>query len=338
MIRKLLQVPLGFKLMVANGVLLAAAVLAGVGLERADPFPGEVGGLAVIGGILTGMIGINWVLVKIALGPLKGLQEAADRVSRGDLEARIPHSPVADRALLNLTETFNQMVDATARTQGARDRLSRDLLAEGERDRKALAEELLAGPAQTLSTALLLLRRSDGGSDSRRMAADVLKEALEELRRISAALHPPELDELGLANALRALVRARIESRGIGTEVVVEGTEEGLPPGMRLGAFRLLQEGVETAARLGGLRAVKLWLRKDGSFLLAHVGLGGIGNRAEGGAGSGLDESLHRMFERTRLLGGEMEVQRGPGSELSILIRLPLEEARVPLEPSAAPA
>jgi two-component system, NarL family, sensor histidine kinase UhpB len=336
MIRSLLQVPLGFKLVVANGVLLAASVAAGVGMGRADPLPGEVGGFIVIGGILTGMIGINWVLVKIALGPLKGLQEVADRVSRGDLEARVPHSPVADPALLHLIGTFNQMVDATVRTQEARDRLSRDLLAAGERDRKTLAEELLAGPAQTLSTALLLLRRSDGGADSRGLAADVLREALEELRRISAALHPPELDELGLANALRALIRARIESRGIGTEVVVEGTEEGLPSGVRLGAFRLLQEGVETAARLKELRTVKLWLRKDGSFLLAHVGLGGVGNGD--GTGPGMGEGLRRMFERTRLLAGEMEVQAGPGSELSILIRLPLEEARIPLEPSPAPA
>jgi two-component system, NarL family, sensor histidine kinase UhpB len=335
MIRSLLQVPLGLKLVVANGILLAAAVVVGAGMGRAEPLPGEVGGFVVIGGILTGMIGINWILVKIALGPLKGLQQAADRVSRGNLEARVPHSPVADPALLHLTRTFNQMVDATARTQEARDRLSRDLLAAGERDRKALAEELLSGPAQTLSTALLLLRRSDGGADSRGLGADVLRGALEELRRISAALHPPELDELGLANALRALTRARIESRGIGTEVVVEGTEEGLPSGVRLGAFRLLQEGVETAARLKGLRAMKLWLRKDGPFLLAHVGMRGAGDGD--GTGLGMGEGLHRMFERTRLLGGEMEVQAGPGSELSILIRLPLEEARTLLEPSAAP-
>lgn len=334
MIRSLLQVPLGFKLVVANGVLLVATALAGAGMGRAAPLPGEVGGFVVIGGILAGMIGVNWVLVKIALGPLNGLQEAADRVSRGDLEARVPHSPVADPALLHLTRTFNQMVDATARTQAARDRLSRDLLAAGERDRKALAEELLSGPSQTLSAALLLLRRSDGRADSRDLAAEVLKEALEELRRISAALHPPELDELGLANALRALIRTRIESRGIGTEVVVEGTEEGLPSGVRLEAFRLLQEGVETAARLKGLRAMKLRLRKDGRFLLAQVGLGGDGDGIELGMGEG----LHRMFERTRLLGGEMEVQAGPDSELSILIRLPLEEARTPPEPSAAPA
>lgn len=336
MIRSLLQVPLGFKLVVANGVLLAAAALAGAGMGRADPLSGGVGGFIVIGSILTGMIGINWVLVKIALGPLKGLQEAADGVSRGDLETRVPHSPVADPALLNLIETFNQMVDATARTQENRDRLSRDLLAAGERDRKALAEELLSGPAQTLSTALLFLRRSDGGADSRGLAAEALREALEELRRISAALHPPELDELGLANALRALIRARIESRGIGTEVVVEGAEEGLPSGVRLGAFRLLQEGVETAARLEGLRTMKLWLRKDGPFLLAHVGLGGVGDGD--GIGPEMGEGLHRMFERTRLLGGDMEVQSDPGSELSVLIRVPLEEAPSPLEPSPAPA
>lgn len=342
MVRTLLQVPLSLKLLVANGVLMGAAVATGAGMGRADPIPGEPGGTVLIGMILLGMIGINWVLVKIALGPLKGLQEAADRVSRGDLGGRVPASPVADRALLRLISTFNEMVEATARTREARDRLSRDLLEAGERDRKALAEALLSGPAQTLSTTLLLLRRGNSGEDVPGLAADGVREALEELRRISAALHPPELDELGLANALRALIRSRLESRGIETDVEVDGTDRGLPPRLRLAAFRLIQEAVEMAARIPGVGAVALWLRREGSSLLVHVRLSGLlvepGDRELSGAGeSGLGSGLHRMFERSRLLGGDMEIQGGPGPETAILIRIPVDEAPAPAPvPSAA--
>jgi signal transduction histidine kinase len=335
LIRRLLQVPLGLKLLVANGLLLAAAAATGLALGRAEPPLAGPSGSAILIGILLGMIGMNRVLVKIALGPVKNMEAVAERVARGDLKARVPPSPVADRSLRRLIWTFNGMLEATERTGEARDRLARDLLEAGERDRKALAEELLARPAQSLSTTLLLLRGGESGNGAAGVAAEAVREALEELRRISAALHPPELDELGLATALRALVRSRLEARGIASSVEVAGAGEGLPGEVRLGTFRLIQEGIELAARIPGLEAAALRLRRDGGVLLVHLELTGVApdltdRDAPGGMRVGLESGLLRMQERSRLLGGAMELQIGPDPELAVRIRIPVDGATRP--------
>jgi two-component system, NarL family, sensor histidine kinase UhpB len=332
MIRTLLQVPLSAKLLLANGALLAAAAGVGAWMGRAGSPTGEPAALAVLSVIVLGMFGINWILVRIALAPVKRLEEAAVRVSGGDPDVQVPASPVADRSLQRLTRTFNEMVHSLGRLHRERDRLSQDLLAAGEQERKSLAQELLSGPAQTLSTTLLLLRRNGSGDGDGAQAAESVRGALEELRRISAALHPPELNELGLATALRALTRSRLESREIQTQVKVEGTEKGVPEEIRLGAFRLIQEAVEIAARIPRLDRVSLWLRKDGPSLLIHVSLAGLPPNLSPEAlpeerESGLGSGLHRMVERARLMGGDVRIQGGPGPELAILVRLPVTEA-----------
>ena len=337
MIRTLLQVPLSAKLLLANGVLLAAAAGVGAWMGRAGSPTGEPAALVVLSVIVLGMFGINWILVRIALAPVKRLEEAAVRVSGGDPDVQVPASPVADRSLRRLTGTFNEMVHSLGRLHRERDRLSQDLLAAGEQERKALAQELLSGPAQTLSTTLLLLRRNGSGGGDGAQAAESVRGALEELRRISAALHPPELNELGLATALRALTRSRLESREIQTQVKVEGTETGVPEKIRLGAFRLIQEAVEIAARMPRLDRVSLWLRKDGPSLLIHVSLAGLPPNLSPEAlpaerESGLGSGLHRMVERARLMGGDVRIQGGPGPELAILVRLPVAEAPASFE------
>lgn len=346
MIRTLLQVPLAAKLLVANGVLLGAAAAAGFWIGRAQSLLEEPFGFALLAIIVPGMIGINSLLVKVALGPVKVLEETAARVARGEQEARAPSSPVADPSLRRLTETFNDMLEAGSRTGASRDLLARELLEAAERDRRLLAEELLAGPAQTLSATLLLLGGNGGARQAAPAATAAVRETLEQLRRISAALHPPELHEIGLATALRALVRSRLESRGIQVEVEVEGTERGVPSAARLGAYRLVQEAVDLAAQLPPPARFQLWLRREGRSLLTHVVLARADGPPDASHGSARPEdpaviqgaqratapirlpegAARRMVERARLLGGDLRVEPGPsGSEIAILVRLPVE-------------
>lgn len=344
MIRYLLQIPLSVKLLVANGVLIAAAAATGVAFGRADPAVDGAFALVLLLAILLVMIGVNSLLVKIALGPVRRMGEAAERVSRGNLDTLVPPSPVADRSLGRLIDTFNDMVSSVRRTREVRDRLVRDLLAAGERDRKVLADELLAGPSQSLSTTLLLLRRHRSeGDESAGLAAESVREALEELRRISAALHPPELDELGLAPALRVLVRSRLESRGIPCRVEVKGRGGDLPRELRLAVFRLVQEGVEIPAAFPDLTSASLALRRNEDALVillafrAHGAEDGM-EHAPGARPRGLAGTLRRMEERARLLGGTLDVRAAPEGETELRIRIPIQEAKPAGEERSPPS
>jgi two-component system, NarL family, sensor histidine kinase UhpB len=333
-IRRLLRIPLFLKLVVGNGILLAAAAGTGVALGRADPGTVGVGGsLVILLMILLGMIGVNGLLVKLALGPLEHLSQAADRVAKGELGVRVRPPAQADGALRRLFRTFDRMLLSMERSRETRDGLARDLLEAGEHDRRLLSGEILGGSAQSLSTALLLLGGSRAGEADRDPAASAVREALEDLRRISALLHPPELADLGLATALRALMRSALEAKGVPCRVEVGGDGAGLREELSVGAFRIVQEGVALAGRIPELNAAALRLRRTRSVLLIRLELSGVPSSFLVGAGTGWREVgmraiLRRMTERARLLGGTLGIATDQRSCLAVRIRLPLEGPR----------
>jgi len=340
MLRSLLRVPLTLKLLVANGLFLAAAAMTGTAFGPPGPGgPGVESHLLPFLIILLVMVGVNGLLVRIALGPLKQLELAAARVRRGDLRTRVRPSPVADRAFRGVFRAFNQMVRSLQRTGAARDELARDLLEASEQDRKILAAELLGGAAQDLSTALLLLREApqpDRDPDASGAVATV-RSALHELRRIASELHPPELEDLGLATAIRALVRSGVESRGVRCTVAVGADARRVPPGISLEIFRLIQESIGLAGRFPELEGFRMRLRATESVLFVRLEFLEADPSLRGGGWAGLDAEavLRRMAERARLLGGGMRLGARPGGTgrrpaLTVRLRLPL---RGPLRP-----
>jgi signal transduction histidine kinase len=178
------------------------------------------------------------------------------------------------------------------------------LLDAGEREGRARSRALHGGPGQTLAVARLLLGQLAGrleDDDARQLAevSELLGDALAELRRLEHALHPPTLDDLGLAPALRWLLRegagaslpdaelvldTQAEERaGDGERALYRSTEDLLHAVREAGApaprLRLHGRGavLRLAARGEGL--VEAWARRDPELLLARLRLEGCGGR-----------------------------------------------------------
>ncbi|HEX8904357.1 MAG TPA: hypothetical protein VF771_05915, partial [Longimicrobiaceae bacterium] len=103
-VRALLRVPLFYKILIANAVLVLVGTLFGtlvtaryVRDEPGRPLLGVAGLLALIGIAVTLLV--NAVILRVALRPLDDLERTAARVQRGELDRRAPVSPVADREL-----------------------------------------------------------------------------------------------------------------------------------------------------------------------------------------------------------------------------------------------
>src|ERR1043165_5370128 len=108
--QRVLKVPLGAKLAGANLVIVvvawsAFAVFHGVG----DWWMMSVMALALLLALV-----VTLVLVSVALRPIRDLEETAMRVWSGDLETRVPRSPVADASLAQVGGTLNLLLSALA--------------------------------------------------------------------------------------------------------------------------------------------------------------------------------------------------------------------------------
>ena len=333
-VRVLLRVPLFYKILLANAVIVLGGSFAG-GLStahyvRSGRSPFDLVVVLAVGGVLLSLV-VNALILRVALSPLQILEDTAGRVQSGDMDARVPLSPVADRELDRLSRTFNAMLDASAAdNQRLRDVAARALGA-AEEERKRIARELHDETAQRLAALLIRIRilRSKGDAETMDAGLETLRaeigEALEGVRRYARGLRPPALDELGLVPAVESHVRSLSEATGLAIESFADPGVDGLlPPEAELAVYRITQEALSNVVRHSGARRVAVQIAREPGMVVVTVDDDGHGFSprevmSEDGGGLG----LFGMQERAGYLGGRVEVTSRPGAGTRVRAEIP---------------
>jgi len=232
--------------------------------------------------------------------------------------------------------------DITARKLAERDLLElsgRLLSAQGE-ERRRLGRELHDGTAQTLSAlslnlALLdqLARSSLDERSAQTLAEsqDLARQASRELRTFSFLLHPPVLDEAGLAQALRWYIEGFIQRTSVEVSFEVSPLEfERLSPDLETTVFRVVQESLTNVYRHSGIKwaGVRV-VQANGSITLEVWDEGkGLAQSQEGSdAPAPLGVRILGMRERVQQLGGKLEVHsNNPGTLIHVVLPLAREK------------
>jgi two-component system, NarL family, sensor histidine kinase UhpB len=335
LVGSLLRVPLFYKILIANAAIVLIGTVGGTVLTRAILLSGEefpVFWVILLGiGSLLVTILVNAVILRVALRPLKLLEETAARVQAGDVDARVPFSPLRDTQLERLTGTFNAMLD---NLESYRSRLSgiaaRALNAE-EQERKRIARELHDDTAQYLAALLLRLRvlRRTEDQATRDAAIDEFRteigEALERIRRFARGLRPPALDELGLIPALESHVRGIAESVGVPIRVEAEPIVDLLSQQAELALYRIAQEAISNAVRHAEPGRVDVRIERTRGAVALTVTDDGCGFVVE--AVSESDDSglgLFGMKERAAYVGGQLAIRSHPGRGTEVRALIPV--------------
>ncbi len=212
--------------------------------------------------------------------------------------------------------------------------LLRQLIELHERDRKVLAFELHDGFAQQLTGAMMSLEVA-----SRMMAATpekatvplkdsmrLLRESIEESRRLVSGLCPPVLDQFGIVAAIEHLVGLNHCDEQLAIEFVTRGRARRLAAPLENAVFRIVQETLTNIRRHSGSRKAVVELRFDDQSVSAEV--------RDWGAGFDLGSVCEDCFglrgirERARLLGGQAEIVSTPGEGTVVQVCLPMIEPR----------
>ena len=221
-------------------------------------------------------------------------------------------------------------VRAVEKRRAAQELFSQRLLESQETERRRIAAELHDGLGQNLVLVknLTALQQSDGSVEKatprNSEIAAAADRALEEVHAISYALRPPELDRLGLARAIAAMVRRAGEASGISFQTHIE-FEGRLPGDSDIQLFRIAQESVNNLVKHSGAKTarVELWQEQSGLHLVVSddgQGLPPAQERARAENGSGLSG----IEERARLIGAQCRwlSNNGKGTTLSVLVKI----------------
>jgi signal transduction histidine kinase len=327
LVERALSVPLLGKLVGANLIIVLAA-LAGVAAERRFNAPGNV--VPILGVALGTSLLVNLALVYVALRPLADLENAAARVSAGDLDARVAPSVLADRDMARVGTTLNAVLDRLMEDRARVRRLAAQVISAQDEERARVARELHDSTAQILTAVMLQIgaaaRESASAPLSERIATlrELAAEALEEVRSLSHTMHPRILDDLGLAAALEWLGRQTQSQTSLDVHVSVEAGAEGIPSPIASVLYRVAQEALRNAVRHANAGIVELNLGQEGGAAVLEVRDDGQGFDVRSAEERRPGMGLFSMRERVALVNGKLTVTSGRGRGTRVVATVPL--------------
>lgn len=152
---------------------------------------------------------------------------------------------------------------------------------------------------------------------------DLVERGAMEIRTMSHLLHPPLLEEMGLAAAVRWYTEGFMERSGVAVDLEMPVKFDRLPQSVEMVVFRVLQESLTNVHRHSGSKSAKVHFTIDSEkAVLAVQDLGrGFG---EGLEANKVGVGIAGMRERVRELGGEFKVDSNPGGT-TIRATMPLQ-------------
>jgi len=170
------------------------------------------------------------------------------------------HQELTEHSNDELSRANQSLQQEVARRNSAEEelrRLSRRLLELQDDERRRLARELHDSTGQILAAIHLNLSVAMQDAENnppdvqRRIAeaAQLSTQAITEVRTMSYLLHPPMLDEAGLAMALQWYVEGFVERSSLRVDLKLPPTLERLPREVELAIFRLIQEALTNIHR-----------------------------------------------------------------------------------------
>lgn len=233
---------------------------------------------------------------------------------------------------------YGEQGEAASRPGRAPYELSSKILAAQEQERKRIASDLHDGVAQTLGVVkysvesrVAQLKRENPGLDLGIFDSviDQIREAVDDVRKISRNLSPSVLDEFGICVAIDMLCK-EVASEAATVDINCRSCvdEIGLPEIVKVAIYRVVQEALNNVQKYAsarhvevavtaGIEEVSLLVRDDGAGFDAAEVLETSDQRR--GLG------LLSMRERVEATGGEFRLQTSPGSGTAIHATWPRE-------------
>ena len=253
---------------------------------------------------------------------LTGLKDAVLKVGQGHLDTQMAADNKDEIGIV--TTAFNKMTtDLKAITVSKEELrvLSSKILDTQEDERKLVARELHDGIGQALTGIKFCIengiRKLEEGHPITQVtevgrAIPLIRDAVEEVRRISMGLRPSTLDDIGIAETLFWYCHQFEEIyKPVRIQTSVEVEERHITDALKTAIFRIVQESLNNVAKHSQADRVLLNLHDEGDHLELTIEDNGVG--FEEGNQSSEDTSdkgfgLASMRERAELSGGRLSI------------------------------
>jgi PAS domain S-box-containing protein len=231
--------------------------------------------------------------------------------------------------------------DVTKRVEAERQirSLTQELIKAQENERQRVSRDLHDDLAQTLSTLKIhCATLFDGGAcdDKTRERLDriatLLTGSIRAVRRMAYQLSSPYLEQLGLDESLQQYCEETEAGNGLRVEYSSVGLSDvEIPLEAQINLYRVAQEALNNVRKHAHAKRAEMRVVADEEGLTLSIEDDGVGFDVERQLNDSIEKrtmGLRSMRERVRLLEGELSITSKHGGGSTIVVEIPLTEAR----------
>jgi signal transduction histidine kinase len=270
-----------------------------------------------------------WFGARQIVQPLQRLESKAAALAWGDFETI--KEPVG--GISEVQHLQNELTEMAKKVQAAQEGLHDyigAITSAQEEERTRLARELHDDTIQAviaLKQRVQLAQKSvkdHHGRQSLMELEDLAERTVENLRRLTRALRPIYLEDLGLVTALEMLARETSQANQVAVEFESSGQERRLSREVELALYRIAQEGLNNVIHHAKAKhaTVSIRFEKEVSLQVTDDGIGFIVPKSPTDFAPSGHFGLLGIRERADLIGAKLEVQSEVGGGTRLSVRL----------------
>ena len=261
------------------------------------------------------------------------LLKGAERVTNGNLE-----QPVAIKGsdeFGQLATSFNTMMQELANREDRLRALIGRMAQIQDEERRLIGLDLHDGLTQLIISANMHLNTLNAQIGSQLSAQSLqaldvsrtlVKQSIDEARRVISELRPTMVDDLGLEQGLRQYVTELCDEQKWKAEIITDAHGLEIAHSVEAAIFRIVQEALTNIRKHARTEKIRVELSADDQSLVLRVQDWGQGFDA---SLLQQDESQHlglvSMQERAEMIDGVCKIESQLGKGTSVEVRIPLE-------------
>ena len=259
------------------------------------------------------------------------LLQGAERVASGNLNNPVDIAGMDEFG--RLAVSFNNMMSELASREERLRALIGKMAQIQDEERRLIGLDLHDGLTQLIISANMHLNTLNSLIGSRLepkatreldVGRTLVKQSIEEARKVIAELRPTVIDDFGLKEGLRRYVLEICDVQKWTSEIIIEVNVLAIPQSVQNALFRIVQEAMANIRKHADTNRVRLVLHEQDKSLFLQVQDWGQG--FDPGAFS--DDLSHlglvSMQERAEMLGGSCRIQSEKGEGTTITVIIPL--------------
>ncbi len=211
---------------------------------------------------------------------------------------------------------------------------SRKLVESQENERKRIAAELHDSLGQNLivikneiKKCLKTISEDNRDSETLEFTSSIVTQTLNEIKEIAYNLRPPQLDKLGLKDAISSQVKRVLNTSETAIFMEIDTDDVEIPPDTEINIFRIIQEGINNILKHSSASEAIIKLKKVKENIYLEISDNGEGfdNKKEKKQNAAFEGfGLKGIAERATMLGGTFQVNSKKGVETTLKIVIPI--------------